>query len=324
MGGKEQLPSHERYVELATILAETFVLRWDLHAKQLEDGSYISVKEPLTHAHLEAHLRGDLTLGTYLLDAESKGRFLVFDADNEPDWRRLKALTQVLADLETASHLERSRRGGHLWLFFDQLQQGSVIRQFGTGLLTHFGIKAIEMFPKQKRLRTGPGSLVRLPFGIHQKTGRRYGIYGALGDPLAPSLSEQITRLGARQTVPEPVLTQFAETGSIGRLQRRKEPAVRPMETKIEVADDAPLSEGVKAAITVRQLVLRYVELSPQGRGHCPFHDDKNPSFSINDDENYWYCFACKKGGSVIDFWMALKDCDYRTAVRELVPQIHR
>lgn len=324
MGGKERLPSNERYAELATILAETFVQRWDLHAKQLDDGNYISIKEPLTRAHLEAHLRGDHTLGTYLLDTESKGRFLVFDADNEPDWRRLKALSQVLSDMETASYLERSRRGGHLWLFFDQLQQGRVIRKFGTGMLTHFGIEAIEMFPKQNKLRTGPGSLVRLPFGIHQKTGRRYGFYGAVGDLLAPSLSEQITRLGAHQTVPEPVFVQFSELGSTKRLQSRNKPDVAATEAKIELAADAPLSEQIRAAISVRQMVMRYVELSPQGRGHCPFHDDKNPSFSVNDEENYWYCFACKKGGGVIDFWMTLKNCDFRVAVRELVPQIHR
>ena len=43
--------------------------------RQLDNGRYVCVREPLTQAHLEAHLRGDITLGTYLLDAESKGRF---------------------------------------------------------------------------------------------------------------------------------------------------------------------------------------------------------------------------------------------------------
>ena len=37
----------------------------------------------------------------------------------------------------------------------------------------------------------------------------------------------------------------------------------------------------------------------------CPFHDDHHPSFNVNEEENYWYCFACETGGSIIDFWSA-------------------
>ena len=35
-----------------------------------------------------------------------------------------------------------------------------------------------------------------------------------------------------------------------------------------------------------------------QGKGHCPFHDDKNPSFSFNAEKGGWMCFAgCGQGG---------------------------
>ena len=47
-----------------------------------------------------------------------------------------------------------------------------------------------------------------------------------------------------------------------------------------------------------------------------------HPSFSLNEEEGYWHCFACDKGGSVIDFWMTLNDCDFQTAVRDLAQQI--
>ena len=60
------------------------------------------------------------------------------------------------------------------------------------------------------------------------------------------------------------------------------------------------------------------MELSPTGRGLCPFHDDHRASFSVNPEENYWNCFAGCGGGSVIDFWMRWQDCDFTTAVREL------
>ena len=68
---------------LASGLAETFIQRWDLYPKQLEDGSYISVKKTLSENHILAHLRGDITLGLYLLDKESQARFIVIDADDE-------------------------------------------------------------------------------------------------------------------------------------------------------------------------------------------------------------------------------------------------
>ena len=34
--------------------------------------------------------------------------------------------------------------------------------------------------------------------------------------------------------------------------------------------------------------------------------------------QNFWWCFGCEKGGSVIDFYMELKQCDFKTAVAEL------
>ena len=73
-------------------------------------------------------------------------------------------------------------------------------------------------------------------------------------------------------------------------------------------------SERIKATFSVKEFVSQFVELSPSGLGLCPFHEDTNPSFNVNDEENYWYCFTCDKRGSVIDFWMALKD-DFKTAI---------
>lgn len=89
---------------------------------------------------------------------------------------------------------------------------------------------------------------------------------------------------------------------------------------------DAPVSERIKAAVPVRQFVLHYVELSPSGRGHCPFHDDEHPSFSASDTG--WICYAGCGSGSVIDFYMMYQErvlgeeCDFKTAVRELAEKL--
>jgi len=218
--------------------------------------------------------------------------------------------------------LERSRRGGHLWLFFERPLIGREIRKFGRGLLKHFNIDSVELFPKQNKLKTGPGSLVRLPFGVHRKSGKRYGFFNTQGQPIAPALSWQIMVLEDREVVPKPVFEQFRGVGS-GKTERRGfDGAGRPKQTNANGDNGLLPSERIKAAISVKDFVSQFVELSPNGVGLCPFHDDNNPSFNVNDSAGYWHCFACNRGGSVIDFWMELNDCDFKTAVRELSGQM--
>ena len=316
MGVKEQQPSPEQLEKLAQILGDVFIQRWDLYARQLDDGRYVCIRQPLTQAHLEAHLRGDITLGTYVLDAKSNGRFMVLDADDEPDWRRLNGVASALRDMGAASYLERSRRGGHLWLFFDEPLPGPDIRQFGKGLLTHFNIDSVELFPKQGCLKTGPGSLVRLPFGVHRRSGQRYGFYDTKGRPLAPALSSQIMVLEDREMVPQPLFERFRNIGAPEPKRAEITSNRRLKQTSVGLP-----SERIKKAVPLRAFVAQYVELSASGTGCCPFHDDNSPSFSVNEEEGYWHCFACEKGGSVIDFYMALKNCDFQTAIRDLVAQ---
>ena len=56
-------------------LAEVFIQRRDLYAKQLEDGSYLCIRKPLKDWHLKQHLDGKLTLGAYMLSQENQTRF---------------------------------------------------------------------------------------------------------------------------------------------------------------------------------------------------------------------------------------------------------
>lgn len=318
MGSKERPSSKEDYTHLAEALGHRFIQRWDVYAKQLDDGRYISIQRPVRPGHLMAHLRGQITLGTYLLDSESKGQFLVLDADNAPDWRRLKALARVVVEEEATTYLENSRRGGHLWMFFSAPLAGQDIRLFGQGLLDYFGIKQIEMFPKQGKLTSGPGSLMRLPFGVHRKSGQRYSFYKPDGQPLAPTLREQIHALRAPVTISKPFLDRFWDYVPDSEGKRPTELSERTRFSINALDDDAPITERIKAAVPVRQFILRHVELSPRGKGLCPFHDDTVASLSVSDEGNYWQCFGCGKGGSVIDFWMDWSKCDFKMAVGEL------
>jgi hypothetical protein len=256
-----------------------------------------------------------VTLGAYLLDEQSQGRFLVLDADDEPDRRRLSALSQVLSRVGCPSYLEASRRGSHLWFFFESRLPGAEIRRFGKGLVAYFNLASVELYPKQAQLSTGPGSLIRLPFGVHKKSGRRYGFYTPQREPLAPTLRQQLQVLKEPETVPERLFYQYASYVAA--------PTPKPPLEPVEGAGET-VSDRIKAAVGCEQFISQYVELGPSGRGLCPFHDDQLASFSVNREENYWHCFSGCGAGSIIDFWMRWqerttgKPADFRVAVKEL------
>ena len=163
----------------------------------------------------------------------------------------------------------------------------------------------MELFPKQDQLAGGPGSLIRMPFGVHRLTGRRYGFYTADGTPLAATMLEQIYALGSPETVPEGAFEAY-------RSFVPPQPAAACTEP-LEAATGT-VSERIKAKVSVLEFVSQYVDLKPTGSGAlglCPFHDDDHPSFGVNDAGNYWHCFAGCGGGSVIDFWMKWWECDF-------------
>jgi hypothetical protein len=64
---------------------------------------------------------------------------------------------------------------------------------------------------------------------------------------------------------------------------------------------DAEL-ERLKHDISLERLATaRGIVLKPSGKnlmGLCPFHDDHEPSLSINPAQNLWHCFGCQQGGT--------------------------
>ncbi len=300
--------THELDPMLVRAFSDTFVSRTDCYPLQLEDGRYAIVKKPFTLGTALSHLRGLSTVGAFALDEQSYGRWLCFDADNEAQWKQIVFLARMLDTQQVPSYLELSRRGGHLWLFTERVS-GRDIRRFGKQLLTDYAIQRIELYPKQDELRTGPGSFVRLPFGVHRITRHRYHFLTLRLKPLAPSIREQMALLSqpnrvpptffehvlSRAPVPEPISPTPLFVPSPERPNKRR--------TKKTSREGMP-SERIKAAISVADFVARYVTLDNAGRGHCPFHDDEHESFAVSDQGNYWHCFAGCGGGSIIDFWM--------------------
>jgi hypothetical protein len=285
-----------------------------MYAKQLDDGRYVSIQRSLTKKHIFVHLQEKITLGIYLLDNQNQTSLLVFDADNEDEFQKLKMASKILFLKEVPSYLETSRRGGHMWLFFGRKVPGKDVRYFGTGISITFKLENIEMFPKQDHLQGGPGSLIRLPFGVHRKSGKRYEFITTDGDDLAEKLEIQISLLGQPKKVNKAGFQYFLEIG-----KRTEQPDAEKNNCKgSDNHQNMDLTEKIIARVSVMDFVSRYVKLTSTGRGLCPFHDDHKKSFSVNIEENYWNCFAGCGGGNIINFWMLWKKCNFHEAIKEL------
>ena len=76
--------------------------------------------------------------------------------------------------------------------------------------------------------------------------------------------------------------------------------------------------EQIKARLSLSEVVGDYVHLTARGGrlwGHCPFHEEKTPSFSVVEDQGFYYCFSCKRGGSMFDFIMEIGRASCRERV---------
>jgi len=79
--------------------------------------------------------------------------------------------------------------------------------------------------------------------------------------------------------------------------------------------------EEVRLRNDIVEVVSGYVKLERKGRsywGLCPFHSEKTPSFSVEPNKQFFYCFGCNKGGSVIQFIMNIENLEFVDALKLL------
>jgi len=77
----------------------------------------------------------------------------------------------------------------------------------------------------------------------------------------------------------------------------------------------------VRAETDIVALIGEHAALKKVGRrwqGLCPFHGEKTPSFSVNAEEGFYYCFGCQAKGDAISFVRAIEHLDFVDAVRRL------
>ena len=73
--------------------------------------------------------------------------------------------------------------------------------------------------------------------------------------------------------------------------------------------------------LDIVEIIDRRVKLKKTGKNFsacCPFHDEKTPSFSVNPEKQFFYCFGCGAGGNAIGFVMDYERLDFPEAVENL------
>jgi hypothetical protein len=285
--------------------ASLFVHRWDTYAVQQRDGSYIRVgSEPLSFSLLAAHLSGQITLGTYLLDAQGTCAFAVFDDDREDGLMWLAVLAGELAREGIATMLEASRRGGHLWAHLAEPTPASLVRAW---LLPYAQDFHMELYPKQDALDRGLwGSLIRLPLGVHQRSRGWYPF-------VMVSPSWEIVPVGDTREACCAWAVAFVQQV---RVPEQGEQASFPAHEAVSAVSSAALTP-VSGRLSIREwcqsqdiveVIGRYVALDRRGVGSCPFKEhhargDLRPSFQVfGGHDPHWYCYAWRRAGDLFTF----------------------
>ena len=83
-------------------------------------------------------------------------------------------------------------------------------------------------------------------------------------------------------------------------------------------------TDELRARLSVVDVVGRVVPLTRKGQnywGCCPFHNEKTPSFSVNEEKGFYHCFGCGEHGDIISFTMKHNNMDFKAAISELANQ---
>ena len=170
---------------------------------------------------IRPHLEGEITIGLYSIKPATQcSKWVAIDADYEDALTDLLKLSFYLKQDGVESALEKSHRGGHLWIFLAEPLPARACRIYVCGLTVRLGIpvkggkqrEGIEVFPKHDALKPGRyGNAIRGPLGIHRGAAQRFWFDGADEDlekqmcylnSLPKMTGEQFARLIAGKAIP--------------------------------------------------------------------------------------------------------------------------
>ena len=90
----------------------------------------------------------------------------------------------------------------------------------------------------------------------------------------------------------------------------------------------------VKESSDIVDVIASYISLQKKGRYYwacCPFHGEKTPSFCVDKERQFFYCYGCHTGGDVFTFVQKIENSPFPDAVKTLagranipIPETHR
>ncbi len=84
---------------------------------------------------------------------------------------------------------------------------------------------------------------------------------------------------------------------------------------------DNSFTDELRQRLSLVDVISRRVPLVKKGQnywGCCPFHNEKTPSFSVNEDKGFYHCFGCGEHGDIISFTMKSQNINFVDAIKEL------
>ena len=218
----------ERYQEL-------FIGREDTYAVEvlMPDGRrmFENTLQPISEKEIQKHLKGDCTIATYVQRNNGTVKYIVFDVDiskkillklgrdevlfQEYMKKAGKIALQIQAVIRKMgmeSYIENSGyRGYHVWLFLNGWIRTQYANMFQEAVIRQLNLENdinVECFPNRSKVKDGKmGQLIKIPWGIHSRTGRRtqfldeqlspYSVQNQLLEKICCFPSEKIKRAAA-------------------------------------------------------------------------------------------------------------------------------
>ncbi|HKV43335.1 MAG TPA: DNA primase [bacterium] len=87
------------------------------------------------------------------------------------------------------------------------------------------------------------------------------------------------------------------------------------------MAGTKEITDEIRRRVNILEVVSQHVTVRRAGRsykGLCPFHSEKTPSFTVDPERGFFYCFGCHVGGDVFDFVMRMETVTFAEARRDL------
>lgn len=187
----------------------------------------------LSEATIRDHLEGRITVGLYAINPSTQRcKWVVIDADYAQALDDLLKLQWELKHDGVEAALEKSRRGGHLWIFAATPLLARHCRLYILSLARRLNVpvkgarheaqisnvparlgEGIEIFPRQDEIPASEfGNAIRGPLGIHRGVAKRFWFYGA-----DYTLEAQIAYLSRLKRMTEEEIISFVSTVEIAK-----------------------------------------------------------------------------------------------------------